>query len=317
MVDLAVVLVSWNVRELVLDALRSLYDDLAVSGLSHKVHVVDNASIDGTTQAIEEAFPQVALTASETNLGFGAGNNLALRQMGFGQADTSDLPRAVFLLNCDTITKRGATRTMFDALTSAPDVGLVGAQLEFGDGRFQHGAFTFPGIKQLWAELFPTPGRFIEGEFNGRYPRSQYQQNRPFPVDFTLGATMMLRREVIQQTGMFDETFFMYGEEIDWAWRIRNAGWQVLMVPAAHIVHFGAQSTSQVKPLSVINLWASRLHLFDKYFPAWKRWLARHLIVLGMTNRIRQTKADGNLTFSDRRALIDAYRQVRTLARSG
>jgi hypothetical protein len=279
--------------------------------------LVDNASSDGTAQAIAEAFPQVELTASETNLGFGAGNNLALRQMGFGQSDTCELPRAVFLLNCDTITKSGAVRTLFDALMSAPDVGLVGAQLEFGDGRFQHGAFAFPGLRQLWAELFPTPGRFIEGEFNGRYPRSQYEQNQPFPVDFTLGATMMLRREVIQQTGMFDESFFMYGEEIDWAWRIHNAGWRILMVPAAHIVHFGAQSTSQVKPQSVINLWTSRLQLFDKYFPAWKRWFARRLIALGMSNRIRQTKADSRLSSSDRRALIDAYQQVRTLARGG
>jgi N-acetylglucosaminyl-diphospho-decaprenol L-rhamnosyltransferase len=317
MVDLAVILVTWNVRDLVLDALRSLYDDLAISGLSHRVYVVDNASSDGTAQAVAAAFPEVVLTASETNLGFGAGNNLALRQIGFGQAEPAELPRAVFLLNCDTITKRSATRTLFDALMSAPDVGLVGAQLEFGDGRFQHGAFAFPGLKQLWAELFPTPGRFIDGTFNGRYPRRLYAQNQPFPVDFPLGATMMLKREVIQQTGMFDEDFFMYGEEIDWAWRIHRAGWRVMMVPAAHIVHFGAQSTSQVKPQSVVNLWTSRLQLFDKYFPTWKRWLARRLVALGMTRKMLQINTDRSLPNSERHALANAYQQVRRLANGG
>ena len=109
----------------------------------------------------------------------------------------------------------------------------------------------------------------------------------PFDVDFTLGATMMLKREVIQQTGLFDEDFFIYCEEIDWAWRIKDAGWRIRCAPEAHVTHIGGSSTSQAAPRSLINLWKSRLLLYDKHFPAWKRRLARQLVVLGMRRRLR------------------------------
>jgi GT2 family glycosyltransferase len=161
-------------------------------------------------------------------------------------------------------------------------------------------------------EFFPTPGRLIESGFNGRYPRARYTQGEPFPVDFMLGATMMLKREVIQQTGGFDEQFFMYCEEIDWAWRIHNAGWTVCCVPAAHVIHLGGQSTGQVRPRSLVDLWTSRLRLFDKYYPRWKLWLARRMIGFGMERKIRQlTNMPAS---SERDALMDAYRTIQKLA---
>jgi N-acetylglucosaminyl-diphospho-decaprenol L-rhamnosyltransferase len=188
----------------------------------------------------------------------------------------------------DTITQVGATRALYDALMASSRLGLVGAGLSYEDGSFQHGAFGFPGLRQLWVEFFPTPGRFIEGRFNGRYPRVLYDAGKPFPVDFTLGATMMLRREVIEQTKGFDEEFFMYCEEIDWAWRIHDAGWDVQSIPAAHVIHLAGKSTSQVRPQSVINLWMSRLHLYRKHHPAWKFLLARLMIAAGMWLKMRR-----------------------------
>ncbi len=281
--DIAVVVVTWNVRELALNTLHSLFDDLAGSGLQAEVYVVDNASSDGTAEAITSEFPQIKLTASKENLGFGKGNNLAIRQIMSGL----DLPKAIYLLNSDTITQPNATRTLYDTLMAAPRLGLVGARLSYGDGSFQHSAFGFPGLRQLWAEFFPTPGRLIEGRFNGRYPRALYDSGKPFAVDFTLGATMMLKREVIEQTKGFDEQFFMYCEEIDWAWRIHDAGWDVQCIPTAHVIHLGGQSTSQVRPQSVINLWTSRLRLYRKHHPAWKFALARLMIAVGIWLKAR------------------------------
>lgn len=312
--DLAVVIVTWNVRELALQTLHSLYADLAEAGLKAVVYVVDNASSDHTVEAVSRQFPQVHLIPSTENLGFGKANNTALREMGFGSVLSGDaLPRAVYLLNSDTITQPGATRALFDALMADPITGLVGAHLTYGDGSFQHSAFRFPDLRQLWAEFFPTPGRLIEGRFNGRYPRAKIAGGQPFAVDFVLGATMMLKREVIQQTGMFDEAFFMYCEEIDWAWRIRKAGWQVCCVPAAHVIHLGGQSTAQVRPRSVVNLWTSRLLLFRKHYPAWKQWAARRLIVAGMRRKaalLRQALRPQG----DDEAILDAYAQVVALA---
>lgn len=290
-VDLAVIIVSWNTRDLTLQTLRSLYADLETSGLTYAVYVVDNGSSDGSSEAISEEFPQVKLTFSPDNLGFGRANNLGLRQVGFvdegenPQSFSQTLPRAVYLLNSDTITQPGATRALFDALMAEPKVGLVGARLTYGDGSFQHSAFAFPGLCQLWVELFPTPGRLIEGRFNGRYPRDLYASSQPFKVDFTLGATMMLKREVVMQTHGFDEQFFMYCEEIDWAWRIQRAGWEARCVPTAHVVHLAGQSTKLVRPQSVVNLWTSRLMLFSRYYPAWKNAVARRMVAMGIRRK--------------------------------
>ncbi|MCC6612167.1 MAG: glycosyltransferase family 2 protein [Anaerolineae bacterium] len=305
MTDLAVVIVTWNVRELALEAVRSLLADVEAHGPQTDVYVVDCASHDGTATAIQAAFPSVHVIASAENLGFGRGNNLGMREAGIGG---STPPKAVYLLNPDTITQPGATRQLYDALIADPRNGLVGAQLSFGDGSFQHGAFAFPGLRQLWVEFFPTPGRLIEGRFNGRYPRALYAAGQPFEVDFVLGATMMLRREVIEQTGMFDEQFFMYCEEIDWAWRIKRAGWRALCVPEAHVTHLGGQSTGQVRPQSVINLWTSRLRLYKKHQPAWKYWAARQLIMRGMQRNLGEKDLPPEVA--------DAYRTVYQLART-
>lgn len=308
MAELAVVLVTWNVRDLVRDAISSLQADLDKHGPDAIICVVDSASTDGTPDMIAATFPDVRLIRSDTNLGFGRANNLGLRALGFGTAASHELPAAVYLLNPDTITHEGATRALYDVLMADPRAGLVGARLSYEDGSFQHGAYGFPGLRQLWVEFFPRPGRLYEHRFNGRYPRSLYDAGQPFDVDFPLGATMMLRREVIQATGMFDEQFFMYCEEIDWAWRIHAAGWRVLCVPAAHVTHLSGKSTGQVRGQSVINLWTSRLRLYRKHYPRWKSWLARGMIAAGMQRRIWQGGPP---------ELLDAYRQVRQLALRG
>lgn len=302
MADLVVILVTWNVRTLVLDALRSLYDDLADSGLDADVIVVDNASSDGTVAAIAAAFPQVRVVASDENLGFVRGNNLALKSLGFWTTETARLPRAVYLLNPDTITRSGATSALYEAVTAPNGPGLAGARLSYEDGAFQHSAFMFPDLRQLWVEFFPTPGRFIDGRFNGRYPRALYEAGQPFTVDFVLGATMMLRADVIQTTGGFDEDFFMYCEEIDWAYRIHAAGWGVQCIPAAHVVHLSGQSTAQARPQNLVRLWESRLILFRKHWPRWKLAIARRLIVVGM-RRLAAREPDAELRAAHKKVI--------------
>jgi N-acetylglucosaminyl-diphospho-decaprenol L-rhamnosyltransferase len=318
--ELAVVIVSWNTRDLTLGALRTLYDDLNAHGPDTQVWVVDNASADGSPNAIRREFPQVKLVVSPQNLGFAGGNNHALRMMGFTDTPTpnehDDAPRAVYLLNSDTRTQTGATRTLYDALFRLPRAGVVGAQLAYADGSFQHGAFHFPGLLQLLVDLFPVPGRLHESTFNGRYPRTLFEAGDPFPVDHTLGATMMLRREVIEQTGLFDETYFMYCEEIDWSMRIRRAGWEIYTVPQAHVMHLAGQSTKQIRAESIVNLWRSRWLLFKRYYSPLKRLLARQLIRRGMQHQIalaRRAHASGELSAAQHDALIEAYLTVQQI----
>lgn len=291
--DLAVVIVTWNVRDLIGAALRTLLDDLSATRLTTQVVVIDSASADGTAALIRDQFPSVHLIESADNLGFARANNAALRELGFWSGRSAEaLPRAVFLLNPDTLTQSGALQTLYDHLLTAEGIGVVGPSLTFGDGSFQHAAFAFPGLRQLWAEFFPVPGRLLEGRFNGRYPRSDYQSGQPFAVDFVLGAAMLMRGSAVEQTGGFDEAYFMYCEEIDWQWRIRAAGWDIHCVPSAQIVHLGGQSTGQIRTQSQINLWNSRLRLYARLYPRWKQWAARWLMQIGMRRALRRVSPD-------------------------
>ena len=291
MTDLATVIVTWNNADVIGDALESLLADLGTTALKNQVWLVDSGSADQTVEIVRERFSEVRMIAVAGNIGFGAANNLAMRRMGFGDDLTAaELPAAVYILNPDTVTHAGACGRLFDALQADAEVGAVGARLTYVDGSFQHSAFRFPGLAQIWSELFPTPGRLIEGAFNGRYARATYAGRKPFDVDFTLGATMMLKRDVILKTGLFDEDFFIYCEEIDWAWRIKDAGWRIRCVPEAHVTHIGGSSTSQARPRSLVNLWKSRLLLYDKHFPVWKRRLARQLVAMGMRRRLSRAR---------------------------
>ena len=310
MLDLAIIVVTWNNAGVIANALSSLVADLASSRLSFEIWVVDSNSSDGTVELVRNGFPEVRLVACEENIGFARANNLAMRELGLvsGCSD-SDVPSAVYLLNPDTVTHLGATQELFDALFAEELTGAVGARLTFEDGGFQHSAFEFPGLRQIWTEFFPTPGRWIEGGFNGRYSRSNYLDTKPFPVDLVLGATMMLKREVALAVGLLDEDFFMYCEEVDWAWRIRRAGWRILCVPRAQVTHLGGGSSSQARPRSLLNLWKSRLLLYDKYYPPWKRWMARQLVIKGMKRKLAQSSADES-------EFAAVYRQLIELARS-
>lgn len=310
MSDLAVIIVTWNNDRVIVDALSSLTADLSASSLDFVIWVVDSNSSDNTAALAREGFPDVTLVTCEENIGFARANNLAMRELRLNEDESkSDAPSAIYLLNPDTVTQKGATQTLFDALFADDGVGAVGARLTFGDGSFQHSAFMSPGLRQIWTEFFPTPGRWIEGSFNGRYPRSMYESTEPFEVDLTLGASMMVKSDVAREVGLLDESFFMYCEEVDWAWRIRQAGWRILCVPKAHVTHLGGDSSSQARPQSVLNLWKSRLLYYDKHYPRWKRWMARRLIIQGMRRKLANTSAGDS-------ELVSAYRQLIELASS-
>ncbi|MBX3057222.1 MAG: glycosyltransferase family 2 protein [Anaerolineae bacterium] len=284
MVDVAVIIVSWNVRDYLIKCLRSVFAEFKRSGLSGEVWVVDNASTDGTVALLDDLFPQIHLLANEHNPGFGAANNQGM------QAAAASQPRYYFLLNPDTVLNPGALKELVRCLDERPDGGMAGARLVYGDGRFQHSAFTFPGVRQLLFDLYPLPSRLYETRLNGRYRRSRFQRNgKPFAIDHPLGATMLVRAEVAEATKGFDESYHMYCEEIDWSWRVQAAGWKIYAVPTAEIVHYGGESTRQVPARSLVNLWRSRAQLYEQHHGRVKLAIARQLVIRGMRRKAAHT----------------------------
>ena len=313
--NLAIIIVNWNVCDLLADCLRSVEADLAQSGLTGQIWVVDNASLDGSVAMVRRDFPAVQVLVSETNLGFAGANNAALRALGFENGG-ANLPEAVLLLNPDTIIQPGALLTLYRFLQENPRVGIAGARLVYGDGSFQHGAFEFPGLWQLAIELLPLPGRLGEARLNGRYPQAQYESQQPFLIGHPLGAVMCLRREAIQQAGLLDEGYHMYVEEVDWSRRIMLAGWEAYCAPAAVVTHLGGQSTGQVKMSSFVNLWRSRYRFYCKYYSPLKVWLARQIVYAGMGRKARedlQAVHQGHLPAFELEKRLSGYLQVKTI----
>lgn len=318
---LAILIVSYNVRELLHACLASVIADLAgAPQLTADVVVVDNASSDGSAVMAAAAFPQAQIIASERNLGFAGGNNLGLRRLGFGRQETqAGRPDAVLLLNPDTEVQPGALAAMAGFLAATPSAGGCGAWLNYGDGSFQHSAFHFPGLAQLFLDLFPTHPRLLESRLNGRYPRRLYDGERPFPIDFALGAALMVRDQAIAAAGLLDEGFFMYAEEMDWQFRLRAAGWPIFCVPTARITHHEGRSTRQYRGAMTVALWRSRLRYYDKHYPGWKRNAARRLIRRGMAAQGRAASAAhqaGQIDAAELQARLDAYQQVTALLSS-
>ena len=323
MIDLAIIIVSWNVQDLLAACLTSLQADLDNSRLNGRIWVVDNASTDESPAMVRRNFPAVQLIAGDKNLVFAGGNNAALRAMGFDDqpgryaprpgSDPPQRPQAVLLLNPDTVVQPGALQTMVDFLLDNPQVGIVGPRLKFGDETFQHAAFAFPGLWQLAIELLPLPGRLAESSLNGRYPRALYEAGRPFQVGHPLGAAMCVRGSAIEQVGLLDESYHMYVEEVDWSRRIVLTGWQAYCVPQAVITHYGGQSTGQIRSSSFVNLWRSRYYFYHKYYGAVKLRCAREIVRLGMHQRKRndaEARQQGKLSQAEYVERLDSYREV-------
>jgi N-acetylglucosaminyl-diphospho-decaprenol L-rhamnosyltransferase len=311
--DLVIITVSYNTRDLLANCLESALAGLAGSGLSAKVWVVDNASVDGSADMVRQRFPEVGLLAHTENLGFAAGNNLALRTLGLGREAVA---RYILFLNPDTRVVGDALETMVRFLDASPAAGAAGARLLHDDGSFQHSAFAFPGLAQIFFDFFPLHHRLLNSQLNGRYPRRLYEAGNPFPVDHPLGAALMVRGETLVQVGGFDEQFFMYCEEIDLCRRIKAAGWQIYCVPEAEIVHLMGQSTRQFRDRMFVALWRSRFLMFDKHDSAAFRWMARRMVRLGLWAEGRRAKdahRQGGISTPELEGRLAAYQEVAAL----
>jgi N-acetylglucosaminyl-diphospho-decaprenol L-rhamnosyltransferase len=305
--DLSVVTVSYNTRELLRECLASVFSTLGPR-LRHEVIVVDNASSDDSVAMIRDSFPQVRVLANSENVGFAAGNNQGLEESS---------GRYVILLNPDTVASPGALERMVALMEEQGDVGIVGPKLIYPDGEFQHSAFAFPTLPMIFLDFFPLHHRLLNSRLNGRYPRALYEKGQPFPIDHPLGAALMIRRSVLDEVGSLDEGFFMYCEEIDWCMRIKRAGWRILCCPRAEIVHYVGQSTAQFRDEMYVELHRSRYRLYQKHYSPSFRRVARWLVAVGiayMCFRARWAHLRGELDAETLDRRLRAYREVRSLA---
>ena len=263
MVDISIVIVNWNTRELLKDCLESVVR--TVHGLTYEIIVVDNASTDGSVAMLGELFPQVRIISNNENRGFGAANNQAFQIMA---------GRYAHLLNTDTVLTEGAVQELFAFMESHPEAGMSCGQLLNRDGSKQNSIAAFPTLLTLLTNM-----SLLEYLFPGKYPSKRYSHRQPIEVDSGVGACLMVRKDTMDAVGWFDERYFFFFEETDWAYRMRLSGWKVYHVPTARIYHLQGQSIGP-NVAARIEFYRSRYQFFKKWnSPAY--YILTRLVIFG------------------------------------
>lgn len=246
--DLSAIIVNWNTRQLVLESLQSLYR--ATGDFSMEVFVVDNGSTDGSVEAIRTAFPRVILVENTKNIGFARANNAALHRA---------RGKYFLLLNTDVILQGDAVAALLEFMEKTPQAGIVGAQLLNPDGSEQNSFDNFPtllseGINKSLLRMF----------FPNRFPSKRLSFSSPAAVESVIGACMMVRKDAVDEVGPMDGDYFLFMEETDWCFRMRERGWKVYLIPQARAVHLQGGTAGRVKAQAKVEYYRSRYLFFRK-----------------------------------------------------
>lgn len=253
--DVSVILVSYNTKDLTKDCLKSVYEK--TSGIDFEVFVVDNNSSDGSVEMIESEFPQVKLIKNLDNKGFGSANNIAIKQ---------SRAKYIFCLNTDTVLIDNAIKRFFDFMEKEENkkTGACGCQLLNADMTNQHSYGCFPKISRIVSTLFGINFIF-PAWYKKTYLKSKYENNEtPYSVDYITGADLFMRKSVLDEIGVYDERFFMYFEESELQLRMNKAGYKSVIIPEINIIHYCGLPSKNV-PLKKMKMFReSELKYFEK-----------------------------------------------------
>lgn len=264
--DLSITIVSYNTRNLTRECLQSIYDN--TREVSFEVWVIDNNSADGSADMIETEFPQVHLIRNTENVGLAAATNQGLMP---------STGRYILALNSDTIVQPDALEILVRFMDAHPDAGGATAKLILPDGG-EHPPVC-GNIPTLWSELLDALSPFGSGiaaaAFKARFgPPIDYTRTQEVPC-VLWGTAFIVTRKVLDTVGGQDPIFFVYGEDTDWAMRIRKAGWKLYYVAEAIIIHYGGRSTGQTNSKSIAQLCKSRCRRTQKHYGFLAGWTLR------------------------------------------
>ena len=280
-VDLAVVIVNFDVCDLLRACLRSVYD--SQGDLRFEVCVVDNNSSDNSVKMVQEEFPQTYVIANDENVGFSTANNQGLRRLGVTAEEVRQRPKYCLLLNPDTEVPPDAFSVLTDFLDDNQGVAVVGPRLELPDGSLDlacRRSFPSPEISAYrmlgLSYLFPNSQRF------GRYNMTYLPEDQMAEIDSVVGAFMMVRVEAVSQAGLMDEQFWMYGEDLDWAKRMKDKGWKVVYNPEVTVRHV-KRASSRHSQRAQIEFYRAMLIFYYKHYRQDTSLPLHWLILLGIT----------------------------------
>jgi GT2 family glycosyltransferase len=299
-VDVSVIIVNWNTRDMLRDCLRSVYEQ--TQQVSFEIVVIDNASQDGSVDMVRREFPAVVLIPNPENRGFAAANNQGM-EVAHG--------RYVLLLNSDTLVLGEALARTVQFADAHPQAAVVGCRVLNPDRSLQPTCFLYPSLLNMVLSSTYLYKLWPRSRFFGRERMTWWDRNDVRDVDVVTGCFMLVRREAIDRVGVMDDHYFVYGEETDWCYRFKAAGWRVLFTPDAEIVHFGGASSRRVAYQMKLQLYGSILRFLRKHRPRVVYSLACLLCALFFLIRVPYWLGRAVVSRGDRRA---CYRMARTYA---
>jgi len=273
--ELSVIVVNWNTKKLLQNCLESVYK--FTRGIDFELIVVDNASKDGSQAMVKKKFPQVKLLSNKGNLGYSKANNQGIR-IAKG--------KYVLLLNSDTYLMENSFKKLLEKADSIENLGVLGPKLLNRDKSIQQSVGFFPNLPQVfWWMTFidDLPGGTLLKPYHVDHDSFYKNEHN---VDWITGAAFLIPKKVIGEVGMFDEEIFMYGEDVDWCYRIKKAGFKVLYSPATKLVHIGRGSANQVSKNAILGEYKGLIYFYKKHRGFLSLQLLRLLLKIGALARI-------------------------------
>ena len=265
--NVSIIIVNWNTKGLLRDCLTSVYE--RAGDVDYEIIVIDNASTDGSAGMVKNDFRQVILIENSENRGFAAANN---------QGMVVAKGRYVLLLNSDTVVLDNSIANTMRFADENPQAAVTGCRVLNPDRTLQRTCFMFPSILNMLLSSTYLYKLFPKNRFFGREQMTWWDRSDVRNVDVVTGCFMLVRREAIEQVGVMDERFFMYGEETDWCYRFWKKGWTVMFAPVGEIIHFGGQSAAQKPVAMIVQLRLSILKFIKKHH-GWPAYLIARFLV--------------------------------------
>ncbi|MBN2012915.1 glycosyltransferase [candidate division KSB1 bacterium] len=272
MITLSIIIVNYNVKEFLEQTLLSVQK--AATAISHEIFVVDNASSDGSVEMLHQKFPHVRVIANKVNHGFAAANNQALK---LAQGEF------ILVLNPDTVVQEDTFQLIINYMKSSPECGMVGCKILNPDGSLQLACRrSFPTPWVGFTRIIGLSRLFPKSKFFGRYNLTYLNPDETCEVEAISGSFMFLRKQVMDEIGYFDESFFMYGEDLDWCYRIHQAGWKIVYLPETKIIHFKGESSKKARIDLTMQFYRAMQLFVEKHYQSRYFHLPQWFLVSGI-----------------------------------
>jgi hypothetical protein len=229
----SVIIVSWNAKSFLLKCIESVLRQSPRDSL--EVIVVDNASSDGSPQAVRDCYPAVTLIANDGNVGFAKANNIGIR---------ASRGEYLFLINSDVVVSEGCFEKSLHYMAEHPEIGMLGPKIVGIDGKVQRSCMGYPSLWNTLCRALALDSLFPHSRLFGSHLLTFWNHDETRPVEVINGCFWILRRSAIEQVGLLDERFFFYGEDLDWCRRFNESGWKVVFFADAEALHYGGGSSS-------------------------------------------------------------------------